>query len=317
MRRLPRALLLILAAGLLGQSLVAVPAGAGRGREFDIQAHRGGLGLTVESTIASFSHGLEIGVSTLELDVQITEDGYAVVTHDRKVTSSKCKDTAPYTPGDPEYPYVGKFINTLTLKQVKQLDCGSLPQAGFPGQTPDPGARMPELREVFALVHRYRADKVKLNVETKVEAGAPTETAPREQFVQVVAQEIHKARIGRQVTIQSFDWGSLMRMRQVAPELPIVALTDYTFLQTGQPGKSPWLGGIDIDDFGGDLVKAAKSFGADAISPVHGFPQDGKVTDPAYKPYVTADMVRSAHQVGIKVVPWTVDDPATMQSLID
>jgi glycerophosphoryl diester phosphodiesterase len=317
MRRLPRALLLTLAAGLLGQSLVAVPAGAGRGREFDIQAHRGGLGLTVESTIASFSHGLEIGVSTLELDVQITEDGYAVVTHDRKVTGSKCKDTAPYTPDDPEYPYVGKFINTLTLKQVKQLDCGSLPQAGFPGQTPDPGARMPELREVFALVHRYRADKVKLNVETKVEAGAPTETAPREQFVQVVAQEIHKARIGRQVTIQSFDWGSLMRMRQVAPELPIVALTDYTFLQTGQPGKSPWLGGLDIDDFGGDLVKAAKSFGADAISPVHGFPQDGKVTDPAYKPYVTADMVRSAHRVGIKVVPWTVDDPATMQSLID
>jgi glycerophosphoryl diester phosphodiesterase len=318
MRRLPRALLpFALIAGLLSQSLVALPAGAGRGRDFDIQAHRGGLGLTVESTIASFSHGLEVGVSTLELDVQITEDGYAVVTHDRKVTGSKCKDTAPYTPGDPEYPYVGKFINTLTLKQVKQLDCGSLPQAGFPGQTPDPGARMPELRDVFDLVHRFHADKVKLNVETKVEAGAPAETAPREQFVQVVASEIHKARIGRQVTIQSFDWGSLMRMRQVAPELPLVALTNYDFLQTGQPGKSPWLGGIDIDDFGGDLVKAAKSFGADAISPVHGFPQDGKVTDPGYRPYVTTDMVRSAHRVGMKVIPWTIDDPATMRSLID
>ncbi|MEV6415764.1 glycerophosphodiester phosphodiesterase family protein [Kribbella sp. NPDC051718] len=323
MRRLPRALLLALAAGLLSSSVAALPAAAGlpvdaaRGRDFDIQAHRGGLGLTVESTIASFSRGLELGVSTLELDVQITEDGYAVVTHDRQVTGAKCKDTAPYTPGDPEYPYVGKFINTLTLKQVKQLDCGSLPQANFPGQTPDPGARMPELRDVFALVKRFHADKVKLNVETKVEAGAPTQTAPREQFVQVVAAEIHKARIGRQVTIQSFDWGSLMRMRQVAPELPIVALTNYDFLQTGQPGKSPWLGGIDIDDFGGDLVKAAASFGADAISPVHGFPQDGKVTDPAYRPYVTAEMVKSAHQAGIKVVPWTIDDPATMQSLID
>jgi len=42
----------------------------------------------VESTIASFSHGLELGVSTLELDVQITQDGYAVVTHDRKVTGT-------------------------------------------------------------------------------------------------------------------------------------------------------------------------------------------------------------------------------------
>jgi glycerophosphoryl diester phosphodiesterase len=318
MRRLPRALLpLALTAGLLTQGLVAVPASAGHRADFDIQGHRGGLGLTVESTIASFSRGLELGVSTLELDVQITQDGYAVVTHDRKVTGSKCKDTAPYTPGDPEYPYVGKFINTLNLKQVKQLDCGSLPQANFPGQTPDPGARMPELRDVFELVHRFHANDVKLNVETKVEAGAPTETAPREQFVQVVAQEIRKAHLARQVTIQSFDWGALMRMRQVAPELPLVALTNYDFLQTGQPGKSPWLGGIDIDDFGGDLVKATKSFGAAAISPVAGFPQDGRITDPGYRPYVTADLVSSAHQAGMKVIPWTVDDPATMQSLID
>ncbi|MFF1820651.1 glycerophosphodiester phosphodiesterase family protein [Kribbella sp. NPDC058245] len=314
MHRLPRVLLpLALVGGLL---LPAVPASAHRG-SFDIQGHRGGLGLTVESTIASFSHGLELGVSTLELDVQITEDGYAVITHDRKVTGTKCRDTAPYTPNDPEYPYVGKYINTLTLKQVKQLDCGSLPQAEFPQQQPDPGATIPELREVFALVHRYRANDVKLNIETKVEAGAPSETAPREQFVQVVAQEIRKARISRQVTIQNFDWGSLMRMRQVAPELPLVALTNYDFLQTGQPGKSPWLGGIDIDDFGGDLVKATKSFGASAISPVHGFPQGGKVSDPGYKPYVTTEMVKSAHQAGMKVIPWTVDDPATMQSLID
>ena len=64
-------------------------------------------------------------------------------------------------------------------------------------------------------------------------------------------------------------------------------------------------------------MKATKSFGASAISPVHGFPQDGKVTDPTYRPYVTEDMVKSAHQAGMKVVPWTVDDPATMASLID
>ncbi|MET7283765.1 glycerophosphodiester phosphodiesterase family protein [Kribbella sp. NPDC005582] len=314
MHRLPRALLPVALIG--GLLLPAAPASASRGT-FDIQGHRGGLGLTVESTIASFARGLEVGVSTLELDVQITQDGYAVVTHDRKIGANKCRDTAPYTPNDPEFPYVGKYVNTLDLRQIKQLDCGSLTQPEHPAQQPDPGARMPELREVFALVHRFHANDVKLNIETKVEAGAPSETAPREQFVQVVAQEIRKAHIGRQVTIQSFDWGALMRMRQVAPELPLVALTNYDFLQTGQPGKSPWLGGLDIDDFGGDLVKATKSFGASAISPVHGFPQNGKVTDPGYTPYVTAEMVKSAHQAGMKVVPWTIDDPATMQSLID
>ncbi|MGW5193454.1 glycerophosphodiester phosphodiesterase family protein [Kribbella sp. NPDC004138] len=314
MRRLPRAFLpCALIAGLL---LPAAPAVAARG-EFDIQAHRGGLGLTVESTIASFSHGLQLGVSTLELDVQITQDGYAVVTHDRKVDGKKCRDTAPYTPGDPEYPYVGKFVNTLSLNQVKQLDCGSQTLPNFPGQQPDPGARMPELRDVFALVHRYHAYGVKLNVETKVEAGAPSETAPREQFVQVVASEIRKANIARQVTIQSFDWGSLMRMREVMPQLPLVALDNYNFLQVGQPGKSPWLGGIDIDDFGGDPIKAVKSFGASAISPVDGFPQGGKISDPAFRPYFTKATVDAAHKAGLKVIPWTVDDPATIQWFVD
>ena len=48
----------------------------------------------------------KLGVSTLELDVQITEDGYAVVTHDRDPSPRVCTDTAPAFPGDPEYPYV-------------------------------------------------------------------------------------------------------------------------------------------------------------------------------------------------------------------
>jgi glycerophosphoryl diester phosphodiesterase len=286
-------------------------------RAFDLQAHRGGLGLRVESTLASFGNALQLGVSTLELDVQITEDGHAVVTHDRRVTGTKCADTAPVTAGDPEFPYVGRYVNTLTLAQVRTLDCGSQTLADFPGQLAVPGAKMPLLREVFALVKRYRADGVKLNVETKVEAGAPSETAPREQFVQVTAREVRAAGLLRQVTIQSFDWGALMRMRQVEPRLPLVALTNFDFLQTGQPGASPWLGGIDIDDFGGDPVAAIRTFGASAFSPVHGFPQNGKVTDPTYRPYVTKEMVAHAHRYGIKVVPWTIDDQPTMAKLID
>ncbi|MEZ0077304.1 glycerophosphoryl diester phosphodiesterase [Planotetraspora sp. GP83] len=176
---------------------------------------------------------------------------------------------------------------------------------------------MPLLSEVFQLVKSYRANDVKINLETKVEAGAPSETAPREQFVQEAVKEIRAAHILRQVTIQSFDWGSLIRMREVEPRLPLVALTNYDFLQTGQSGASPWLGGIDIDDFGGDPLKAIKSFGAAAFSPVHGFPQDGKVTDPGYRPYVTKAMVDEAHSLCIKVIPWTVDDEPTLNKLID
>jgi glycerophosphoryl diester phosphodiesterase len=318
-RKLAGALALLIGAAVGTAPVHPAPAAASAPDRppFDLQAHRGGIGLTVESTLASFDRAIRLGVSTLELDTQITQDGQAVVTHDRKVNGAKCADTAPATPGDPEYPYVGKFVNTLTVAQVRTLDCGSRTLPDFPQQQAAPGERMPLLSEVFDLVQAYDAHAIKLNVETKVEAGAPSETAPREQFVQVVDHEVRAAGIARQVTIQSFDWGSLIRMAQVDPRLPLVALTNYDFLQTGQPGRSPWLGGLDIDDFGGDPIKAIDSFGASAFSPVHGFPQNGKVTDPGYQPYVTEAMVDEAHDHGISVIPWTVDDKPTMNKLID
>ncbi|MEV1243583.1 glycerophosphodiester phosphodiesterase family protein [Nonomuraea sp. NPDC049750] len=96
-----------------------------------------------------------------------------------------------------------------------------------------------------------------------------------------------------------------------------MALTNIDFLQTGKPGASPWLGRIDIDDFGGDPLRAVKSFGAGAFSPVHGTPQNGKVTDPGYQAYVTREMVDQAHRLGLKVIPWTIDDEATINKLID
>ena len=285
-------------------------------KEFDLQAHRGGLGLVTENTLEAFANALELGVTTLELDVQITEDQVAVVTHDRQVASSKCRDTGPAFAGDPEFPYVGDFIRNLTFAQVRTLACDKpLPQ--HPGQRVVANARMPLLSDVFELADCYDARDVRFNVETKVEAGAPEQTAPREQFVQIVAREVREARLLDRVTIQSFDWGALMRMREVEPRLPIVALTNGDFLQVGRPGASPWLGGIDIDAYGGSLVAGAASFGADAISPVHGNPQDGKVGDPNYRPYTTRALVEDAHDSGLDVIPWTIDDTATMASLMD
>jgi glycerophosphoryl diester phosphodiesterase len=328
-RPFPVALLAAVAIALIAAPVLADPPTGSPGqvgnhlpapgpRQFDLEAHRGGIGLVTESTLEGFANALELGVTTIELDVQITEDRYAVVTHDRQVANAKCDDTAPAFPGDPEFPYVGDFIKNLTLAQVWTLDCGQ-PLPDFPTQTVVDGARIPLLSEVFALVNCYKANQVWLNVETKVEAGAPDQTAPREQFVQITAREIRAAGLLNRVTIQSFDWGALMRMREVEPRLPIVALTNRDFLQIDvEPGGSPWLGGLDIDDFPNDsLVAAAASFGADAISPVHGFPQNGKVTDPGYEPYTTPELVAEAHEAGLAVVPWTIDDPATMESLID
>ncbi|MGX1763454.1 glycerophosphodiester phosphodiesterase, partial [Streptomyces lydicus] len=64
-------------------------------------------------------------------------------------------------------------------------------------------------------------------------------------------------------------------------------------------------------------VAAAASFGADAVSPVHGDPQSGSIEDPGYRPFTTADLVDAAHQHGMRVIPWTVDDRPTMTALLD
>ena len=287
-----------LAAAALTAALPTAALAAKPRPSFDLQAHRGGLGLRSESTLASFGNAIRVGVSTLELDVQITKDGQAVVTHDRKTNAALCRDTAPATPDDPAYPYVGKYVVQLTLAQVKTLDCGSTQRAGHPEQETVPGATIPTLKEVFDLVKRYDAP-VRLNVETKVEASAPSETAPQEQFVQVVAREVRAAGFLKRVTIQSFAWDALRRMRQVEPRLPIVALME-PWERRAEIRR--WLG-LDPADYGGDLVKAAdESLHPDAVSPEQRL--------------VTRQLVDGAHARGLDVIPWTVDDRPTMRRLI-
>ncbi|TYK50987.1 glycerophosphodiester phosphodiesterase family protein [Actinomadura decatromicini] len=302
---------------------VAAFAAAGPGvppqkTHFDLQAHRGGLGLTTEESLEGFGKAMRLGVTTLELDTHVTKDRKVVVNHDRQISAQKCRDTGPVTPGDPMYPYVGKYIKDLTLAQIKTMDCGYQQLPGFPEQEVVRGFRMVELKDVLDLVKRYRAKQVKLNIETKVEAGAPEQTAPRELFVRRVFEEIRASGIERQVTIQSFDWGALKYMHRLAPRWPLVALTNYDFLQIGKPGASPWLGGLDADDFGGDFVRTAAEIpGVTALSPNYGFPQNGKIGDPGFRFYPDRAMVSEAHRRGLKVIPWTCDDPATVKALMD
>ena len=142
--------------------------------------------------LGGFAKSIELGVTTLEFDAQVTGDEQVVVTHDRRVTGTKCRDTAPAFAGDPEFPYVGDFITNLTLAQVKTLECGYQALPDFPSQQVVSGP-MVELRDVFALVKSYKAKKLTMNIETKVEAGAPSETAPRELFVRRVWEEIRDA----------------------------------------------------------------------------------------------------------------------------
>ena len=60
--------------------------------------------MTTEESLQGFAKAMRLGVSTLELDTQVTKDQKVVVNHDRQISSQKCQDTGPAFPGDPAYP---------------------------------------------------------------------------------------------------------------------------------------------------------------------------------------------------------------------
>ena len=197
----PRAALAALALMAAAVSLTAATSSAAPHREasaapaFDVEGHRGTRGLRPENTLAAFGKALQVGVSTLELDTGVTEDGVVVVSHERRLSTLECQDTAPATAGDPEFPYVGKLIKDLSYAQIATLDCGTRHPADpatdpFVGtQESVPGTHMPKLADVFALADRYGAKNVQFNIETKIDPTLPGDT--------VDSRDVRRGRGGR------------------------------------------------------------------------------------------------------------------------
>jgi glycerophosphoryl diester phosphodiesterase len=277
---------------------------------FDLQAHRGGRGETTEESLRGFAKALELGVTTLELDIVLSKDAEPMVWHDPVIQAAKCADTAPAFAGDPSYPYVGKQVNELTLQQLRTLDCGQLlPE--FPSAEVVKGNKIATLPEVFTLTDSYGAD-VRYNIETKVEAEKPEMSAPPQQFVDVILATVRAADKTDKVEIQSFDWRTLPMVRVAEPSIPLVALYDET---TWVPG-SPWLNGIDPTAVA-DPIVGAVLVGANIISPGYSVPYGQTPADPDFRLVADRTYVDRAHGLGLRVVPWTINDAATMNAQIE
>jgi len=304
--RLLQAISLMLACATLAPS---APAGADIA-SFDLQAHRGGRGETTEESLRGFAKALQIGVTTLELDIVLSKDAQPMVWHDPVISATKCADTAPAFAGDPAYPYVGKPVNELTRQQLHTLDCGKL-LADFPSAEVVKGNKIATLPEVFALTDSYGAD-VRYNIETKVEAEQPQMSAPPQQFVDVILAAVRAAGKTGKVEIQSFDWRTLPMVRTAEPSIPLVALYDETTWVTG----SPWLNGIDPVAVG-DPIVGAVLVGANMISPGYSVPYGQTPADPGFQLVADRSYVDRAHAWGLRVIPWTINDVATMNAQID
>jgi glycerophosphoryl diester phosphodiesterase len=294
-----------LAAGLLAALAAsgAAPRGAGA---FDLQGHRGARGLAPENTLAAFRKALEIGVSTLELDLGLTRDGVLVVSHDPVLNPDLVRGPDGRWLAAP-----GPAIRSLTLAELRQYDVGRLDPASryarqWPQQTAQDGERIPTLAGVVALVRASGKD-VRLNAETKLRPDRPADAPPAEVFAKAVIDFWRAEGLGGIAAVQSFDWRTLAEIRRLAPEIRTVCLTiqqaGFDNVQAGQPGPSPWTAGLDVDELGGSVPRLAERAGCSVWSP--------------FFRELTPERVREARGLGLAVIPWTVNDQADMVRLID
>ena len=87
-----------LATALLAVAVFCASPASAQPSGFDLQAHRGGRGETTEESLRAFAKSLELGVSTLELDIVITKDGQPLVWHDPRSRPRSAPTPRPRSP---------------------------------------------------------------------------------------------------------------------------------------------------------------------------------------------------------------------------
>jgi len=289
-----------------GFSLTSVSA-ATKPVRFDLQGHRGARGLRPENTLAAFSYALSLGVSTLEMDCAVTKDGVVVVSHDSELNPDHTRDFEGRW-----LEKTGPSLFSLSYDELRRYDVGRLkPGTGYaaryPDQQPVDGERIPRLADVFALVAKSGNREVRFNIETKIYPPRPELTTAARPFAEALVREIRAAKLEKRAVIQSFDLRTLKVAQEIAPEIDTVLLTQQRSpfednIQAGKPGPSPWMAGLDIDDFGGSVPKLVKASGA-------------RVWSPNYLD-VDAAKTQEAHALGLTVIPWTANETEDMARVI-
>jgi glycerophosphoryl diester phosphodiesterase len=224
-----------------------------------IIGHRGASGYAPEHTFASWDLALELGADYIEQDLQMTKDGVLVVMHDPTLNRT--------TSGTGE-------VIAHTLEQIKQLDAGSWFDPKFAGQ------KVPTLREVF---ERYD-NRANYYIETKNPEEAP---GMEEKLLELINEfDLRDGAVQKwQVLIQSFSQDSLLKIKTIDTDLPLIQLVEKkcTSAQIRQR-----------------LVNVCAY--AVGIGPAH--------------VSVDAQLVNAAHAHGLVVHPYTVNAEAEMNRLI-
>lgn len=300
----------LIAAGLAFGTAIVPPKGKGREHamppSFDLQGHRGARGLYPENSLAGFEAALALGVTTLEMDLGMTRDGVLVVHHDRRLDPERTRGADGAWIEAPTAALI-----ELELAALGAYDLGRLRPEGklarrFPEQIGLDGVGIATLEDVLARAEALSGGTIRYNIETKLSPLSPEESPTPERFADTLVAVLKAAGLTERAVVQSFDWRTLRRVQEIAPRIATVYLTaEQNWLdniQRGKPGASPWTAGLDVDRFDASIPRLIAEAGGAAWSP---FFRDLRETE-----------LKEAQGLGLKVVPYTVNEPADMASLI-
>ncbi len=252
-------------------------------QKFDIEGHRGCRGLRPENTIPAFIHAVELGVTTLEMDVVVTRDGQLVVSHDpvlNDVIMTK-PDGTPVTAEEAKK----LRIFDMPYAEIKKYDAGLRGNPKFPEQQ-KMAVYKPLLKAVIDTVEKYvKAHKlppVYYNIETKsTKEGDDVYNPKPNVFAQTLYGAIAEKKIVPRCIIQSFDPRTLQEIKKIDPNITTALLI------------------ANLNSFDKNIAEL-------------GFPPT--IYSPEYH-LVNKKLIAKCHALNIKVIPWTVNDEKTMRKL--
>lgn len=253
--------------------------------KIDLQGHRGCRGLMPENTIPGFVKAMEIGVTTLEMDLAISKDLQVVVSHEPYFSSV-------ISTGPNNSPITTKTEKThnlfqLDYQQIQQYDVGLKPHPNFPGQQKIPVTK-PLLKDVvaktdsFARAHQINLPQLNLEIKRQPKWDG-TFHPPVQEFVDLVLDQVNTLGITPRTCIQSFDPETLQIIKKQAPEITLALLIE------------------NILSIRTNIKKLG--FQPAIYSPYH--------------KWVTKRTVRYCKEHGILLIPWTVNNPKDILAMID
>lgn len=251
----------------------------------DLQGHRGARGLLPENTIPAFLHALDLGVSTLEMDIAINAEGKAVLSHEPWMSAKIC--THPDGRRVSEEEEKSLRIYAMNDEEVAGFDCGSRGHPDFKQQQAVAVSK-PLLRDVLQAVarhiHKTKREPVSFNIEIKSRPEDDRVFHPEvAEFAEILYRTVKEHGVLARTTVQSFDPRALEATHKIDANVSTALLVENT------------------DGFKKNL--AGLSFVPSIYSP------DYELVDAA--------LVTAAHELDIQVIPWTINDKETMLKLVE